>query len=228
MPLCSDVVGNVLGFRPRRSTEEQIAAMAQRTADCRAWKAKSAALFADFSAAYDNVVIPALLYKLAKSNANNTLVAWFKSYLTDRRARGRRLNCVDRSFVLGCGLPQGGSPSPLLWNIYTFDMDFSIPDDHCTGINVCQMGFADDTSFHAIGSSWTEVFTLLQVVATKLEQYCQKWRIQLNPKKCQLLCFGRKRPYQKELAIHINEVQIEETHFISLPGRVVRLLPHFS
>ena len=107
------------GFCPRRSTDEQLATMVQRSADARSWKAKCAALFTDFSAAYDKVVIPALLHKLVLLRVNASLVAWLKNYLTDRRARGR-LNCIGRSYVLGCRLPQGGSPSPLLWNLYIY------------------------------------------------------------------------------------------------------------
>ena len=165
--------------------------MIQRTADCRSWQGKCAALFTDFSAAYDKVIIPALLHKLTELKANVPLVSWLKGYLCDRRARGKRLNCVGQSYVLASGLPQGSSPSTLLWNIYTHDLDFSIPDNNGCGANLVQTGFADDQSFHAIGGSWEEVFELLPAAATKLENYCNICRIQLNAKKCQLLFFGR-------------------------------------
>ena len=139
------------------------------------------------------------------------LVSWLKGYLCDRRARGKRLNCVGRSYVLACGLPQGSSPSTLLWNIYTHDLDFSIPDNHGCGANLVQTGFADDQSFHAIGGSWEEVFELLQAAATKLENYCNIWRIQLNAKKCQLLLFGRRPASSPNITVSIQGEAVQET-----------------
>ena len=139
------------------------------------------------------------------------LVSWLKGYLCDRRARGKRLNCVGRSYVLACGLPQKSSPSTLLWNIYTHDLDFSIPDNHGCGADLVQTGFADDQSFHAIGGSWEEVFEILQAAATKLENYCNIWRIQLNAKKCQLLLFGRRPASSPNLTVSIQGEAVQET-----------------
>ena len=62
------------GFRPRRNTDEQIATMAQRVPDSRRWRSKSAALFTDFSSAYDRVSIAALLYKLCAVQADPALL----------------------------------------------------------------------------------------------------------------------------------------------------------
>ena len=141
------------GFRFNRNTVEQVGALAQRV-DTRTWKGVIAALFTDFSAAYDRVIIPALLHKLYELGADPALVAWFVSFLTDRRAHRRKCNTTGRSYVLACGLPQGGSPSPVLWNIYIADLDLSSQDEHC---DLEQLGFADDTSFHANGGNWEEV-----------------------------------------------------------------------
>ena len=197
------------GFRPQRNTDEQIATMAQRVADSRRWRSKIAALFTDFSSAYDRVSIPAWLHKLCAVQADPALVGWLKSYLTDRRARGKRNNTVGRSYVLGCGLPQGASPPPLLWNIYIYDLNLSTPKSSTTGPDTSQLGLAEDTSFHTIGNTWPEVFSDLRRVARDLEAYCAKWRLTLNPRKCRLLCLGKQSvsPDEHVITIHGNVVQ---------------------
>ena len=62
------------GVRRRRRTQEHITAMAQITADTLGSKQKCAALFTDFSAAYDRVEIPALLSKMGNDDCPPNLL----------------------------------------------------------------------------------------------------------------------------------------------------------
>lgn len=62
------------GFCRFRSTHEQIVAIAQRTYDCMSRKEKFAALFIKFSAAYDRVVVPAMLHKMSNLKCDPNLL----------------------------------------------------------------------------------------------------------------------------------------------------------
>ena len=128
-----------------RNTEEHICALAQKIYDCFNTRRKCAALFADFSSAYDRVVIPALMCKLERICCSPNLFCWLAAYLRDRRARGRFNESLGRCWSLGCGLPQGSSLSPSLWNIYVHDLQLG-------DSNIEQLAFAD-----ADGSTWDEV-----------------------------------------------------------------------
>ena len=100
------------GFRTQRGTQEHIFALAQRVHDSFNRRRKCAAIFVDFSAAYDRVDIPALLLKLQKMGCSSSLYKWLASYLQDRKAHGRHRSSIGR--VLDCGLPQGSTLSPSL------------------------------------------------------------------------------------------------------------------
>ena len=128
----------------------------------------------------------------------------------DRRARGKKNDTAGRSLVLGCGLPQGSSTSPMLWNYYIKDLD-------ATTSLTEQFSFADDISFHCSGINREEVIQPRSTAATKVTEFCQKWRVTLNSRKCKLLGFatgGRSPACRLDNKIFIGGLPVEsETHF---------------
>ena len=83
------------------------------------------------------------------------------------------------------GVPQSSVLSPLLFLIYINDL----PKPHHRQNSKSQ--FADDTALWAAGKNVHFAAKLLQKDLRKLEKWCAKWRIKLNPEKTKVIIFSR-------------------------------------
>lgn len=88
------------------------------------------------------------------------------------------------------GVPQGSVLGPLLFLIYINDLPLHVS---------CNVRlFADDCVIYRTITS-TSNQDLLQEDINCLQQWCDRWLMELNPKKCNLMVFSRRRdpfPYQ--------------------------------
>lgn len=174
------------GFRRNRSSIDNISLL---TTDIRlAFSVNNSVLaaFLDLSNAYDNVVIPILKQKLLYLQIPKKIIRFIINMLSDRS-----ISLIDGdqkySRVLSKGLPQGSVLSPILYNIYTYDLDLSIDRK----IEVLQ--YADDLLLYVksnnIELACTELTTSLQ--------YLKKWLddhgLNLSPSKSSIVLFSRKR-----------------------------------
>ena len=98
----------------------------------------------DLSAAFDTIdhslLIDRLKYKLG---VNGTVLAWFSSYLTNRKQRIHINGSISEIFALNYGVPQGSCLGPLLFIIYASEM-FSVIESHPPSSH----GYADDTQLY--------------------------------------------------------------------------------
>ena len=82
-------------------------------------------IFLDLSKAFDTLSHEEFLHKLKYYGISNTALSWFKSYLSNRTHYGE-INCHRSSHVLPTiGVPQGTILGPLLFIIYTNDIEKS-------------------------------------------------------------------------------------------------------
>ena len=86
------------------------------------------------------------------------------------------------------GVPQGSSLSPTLYNIYISD----IPNDSLTNLIL----YADDTLLIARDRQIGQVTNKLQVAATNILKYYNKWKIKTNNDKTLMTCFTRRKKKQ--------------------------------
>ena len=75
------------GFRPRRSTEDQLLRLSQSISDGfhRGPMERTVLALFDFSKAYDTVWRDGLIWKLVKRGLPKTFVRWMQGWLTNRR-----------------------------------------------------------------------------------------------------------------------------------------------
>lgn len=147
-------------------------------------------VYLDFSKAFDKVNHNLLIAKLADRAVPQRLIAWIQSFLTQRMQRV----VLDAHFSdwtsVGSGVPQGSVLGPLLFNLYIDDLDSVL----LSPVKVKK--FADDTKIYvtykpnaAVASAQT-----LQSSLDGLSQWCSKWQMKLNQKKCNVLHFGHNNP----------------------------------
>ena len=174
------------GFRPGRSTLDQILYLSQSVSDAFQSHPPNRTILAtvDFSKAFDSVWHPALFQKLLTAGLPPCFVRWTQSFLSDRRARVAFKNHKSRSFRVRRGVPQGSVLGPVLFSLFINDLPASLP----TTVNSSL--YADDL---AIWSS----SPIVQVAQDKaqqalhcLERWSQFWCLPLNPTKCEVSFFS--------------------------------------
>lgn len=80
-------------------------------------------IFTDFHKTFDSINHSLLIYKLSALGYNGNLLAWIKSYLTDRLQIMRVLNSRSSPIHASSGVPQGSLLDPLLFIILINDLN---------------------------------------------------------------------------------------------------------
>ena len=108
---------NQAGFRRPRSTEDQMLRVIQAVADGLQERKRTVLLLIDFSRAYERTWRTGFLFKMAELGLPRCYTAWFKAFLTDRKACVRINNTIGGFRILRDGTPQGAVTSPALFNM---------------------------------------------------------------------------------------------------------------
>ena len=189
------------GFRPGRSTVDQVLLLSQSIADSfHQSKPGACTVLAtvDFAKAFDSVWHSALLSKLLSVDLPLCFVEWIRSYLSDRRSKVRICNSYSRPFRLRRGVPQGSVLGPVLFSLYINDLPTFLPTSVKTSL------YADDLAIWAFSPSVVCATSVVQAALNRLVEWSSKWRLPLNPLKCEISFFSLD-PYQSRIqpSLHI-------------------------
>lgn len=147
----------------------------------------------DFSKAFDVVPHRRLLGKLRHCGIDGLTLAWIESFLSGRSQRVIVDGvCSGWSPVLS-GVPQGTVLGPLLFLIYINDL----PDCVTSRVRL----FADDCLIYREIHN-PEDQLALQKDLDILEQWANKWGMQFNPSKCNILSISRSIPLHRFYSWH--------------------------
>ena len=133
-----------------------------------------AALFIDFSKAYDRVEPEILLQKLESMGISQVYRHFIKDWLTDRKIQVHMHDCSSQVMTISRGLPQGSSLSVLLWQLYIADIPLSTR-------NSAQ--YMDDSCAWRTADTKKELANSLQNDLDKIKTWAEKSMILLNTKK---------------------------------------------
>ena len=176
------------GFRPGKSTVDQVLLLSQSIADF---------FHQDFAKGFDSVWHSALLSKLLSSDLPLCFVEWIRSYLSDRRSKVRICNSYSRPFRLRRRVPQGSVLGPVLFSLYINNLPTFLPASVKTSL------YADDLAIWASSPSVECATSVVQAALKRLVEWSSKWRLPLNPLKCETSFFSLD-PYQSlQLSLHI-------------------------
>ena len=129
------------GFRPGRSTLDQILYLSQSISDgFNKPRPGSRTILStiDFSKAFDSVWHPDLFHKLISAGLPPCFARWTQSFLSDRRAPAVFQNRKSRSFRVRRGVPQGSVLGPVVVSLFINDLPASLPSSVSCSI------YADD------------------------------------------------------------------------------------
>ena len=175
------------GFRPGRSTVDQVLLLSQSIADSFHQSkpgAHTVLATVDFAKAFDSVWHSALLSKLLSLDLPLCFVEWIRSYLSDRRSKVRICNSYSRPFRLRRGVPQGSVLGPVLFSLYINDVPTFLPTFVKTSL------YADDLATWASSPSVECATSIVQAALNRLVEWSSKWRLPLNPLKCETSFFS--------------------------------------
>ncbi|KAM9040960.1 LOW QUALITY PROTEIN: ubiquitin-conjugating enzyme E2-17 kDa-like [Megaptera novaeangliae] len=137
-----------------------------------------------WSPTYDvSAILTSIQSLLSDPNPNSPANAMAAQlYKENRREYERVKACVEQSQfseikVIKFGVPQGAVLSPTLYNIFTYD----VVRETTNNIGL----FADDTALYYSAENSAGIVTHLQHTGRKVQQYMNKWKINLNKQKTQ-------------------------------------------
>ena len=170
------------GFRPSRSTLDQILYLSQSISDGfdkprpGSWTILSTI---DFSKAFDSIWHPALFHKLISAGLPPCFARWTQSFLSDRRACVVFQNHKSRYFRVRRGVPQGSVLGPVLFFLFINDLPASLPSSVSCSL------YADNLAIWSSSPSVPTAMEATQGALFRLERWLEYWCLPLNPSKCE-------------------------------------------
>lgn len=174
------------GFKKGFGTNDCITILTTDIATVYAQKSICLAAFLDISAAYDNVRIDILCDRLIRMNCPTAIVATI-SQLFARRSLHFHFNNHAGEIREGYkGLAQGSALSPLLFNIYTRDIEDHVPR------SVKFLQYADDVVIYASGRNQMHLQYDVQLAIDAVERQYKVLGLDIAPNKSEMMVFTRK------------------------------------
>uniref|UniRef100_V5GNF3 Putative RNA-directed DNA polymerase from transposon X-element n=1 Tax=Anoplophora glabripennis TaxID=217634 RepID=V5GNF3_ANOGL len=180
-------------YRSGHSTEQQILRLVEHLSAGFNNRESTAAVFLDVAKAFDRVWHDGLLAKMLDFGYPVGLVKLVESFLRGRKLRAKVEGALSTYRDVEAGVPQGAVLSPHLFNIYTSDM----PRTERT--TVCL--YADDTAITARSLNPDMAKRYLQRAVSQLEDWCNRWKVAINPEKSTGIMFSRR--YQTRPQGHV-------------------------
>ena len=195
------------GFQRGRSTEEQVLRMVQEIHDGYEEKnghLKTVAVTIDCSKAYDRVWKTRLMERMMEEKVPSPIVRWINSFIEGRQACVRVGSSRSKWKKMKEGLPQGAVSSPALFLFYANDWSNSMEEE------VSYSGFADDVAMWTTGREVNTLRDRMQRAVDKAAEWAKINRIELNPKKSEVILFTRNQAEKdKDLKIVIDGKKVE-------------------
>lgn len=203
------------GFRKAKSTTRAIYQALHKILTSLNLQNNTALLCLDLSKAFDNVRHDILLKKLEWLGIRGIPLLLFKSYLSERY---QYIKECDESgelirsgkLMVRIGVPQGSILGPLLYIIYTYDMEKIVSED------IIQ--FADDSSAVITENNTADLCTRIVDTVKNLETYFASNGLKVNLEKTQMINFHYRGGKEQKLSINFNNNKLEALDYIHFLG----------
>ena len=179
-----------VGFQEGKGTVDYIfvlRALAERYLSRK--RGKFYCCFADFSKAFDTVNRKYLIYCLIQNGLHGKLLKIIRSIYERVEAAVRINQSITDFFLCKLGVRQGCLISPRLFIIFINELEKELKNSNCRGISLASavgiflLMYADDIALIA------DTSVELQRKLKALESFCQKWGMEVNLAKTNIIVF---------------------------------------
>jgi len=152
----------------------------------------------DVQGAFDGVLLGRLLLRLRQQGWPPPVLAWVRSYLTNRTASITLDGETSQPFDLLCGLPQGSPVSPILFLLYVEPI-LKLP--LLRSARRGRFGYADDACFLAEGRTLSGCRLALQAILDQVREWGESNGILFAEEKTELQYFtpGTRSPLEEPI-----------------------------
>lgn len=194
------------GFTPGDSTVNQLTYLYNTFCQALDSGKEVRVVFCDISKAFDRVWHAGLIHKLESAGVTGEVLAWFKSYLSDRKQRVVLPGASSDWTFIRAGVPQGSILGPLLFLLYINDIVNDI------GANIRL--FADDTSLFIVVDNPIAAAACLNTDLGRISIWADTWLVTFNPSKNESLLLSRKliKPVHPPVYMQNQQISEVETH----------------
>ena len=176
---------NQAGFRPARSTTDQVWKQVLETSDNIQEdkdRKRTVTTFFDYEKAYDKVWRDGLLAKMDDLGIPQRFTNYVRHFLSGRRTKVEVNNTHSKEFTLREGLLQGSSISPLLFLIFINDLPVDLDLETSASL------FADDTAtWRRDGKIQGSDREMAQLEVDKIMSWAERWKMKVNESKTKVM-----------------------------------------
>jgi len=167
------------GFRERHTAVQQTLRIKRLVKSAKERGESSGLILLDVKNAFPSVWTEGLLAKMLRANFPSYLVGIIDKFCSNRQFYVQIGSGKSRLSNINNGTPQGSCISPILYAIFVADVNFPTGKEYAL--------FADDTAFMAHGIQHRGIAIKLCKADSYIRRYCEKWRIQLNSQKTEVI-----------------------------------------
>jgi hypothetical protein len=160
--------------------------------------------FLDIEGAFDRTSYDRIKQAVERHGTEPTVCRWICAMLKSRNIISTLAGDTVRASVpRGCS--QGGVLSPLLWSLVIDDLIWELNKK-----GYYTAGYADDIAILINGKFPHTVSEVLQMAPGTVQQWCDRTKLPINPKKMAVIAFPRKRNIKglKETILFNKRIQL--------------------
>ena len=194
------------GFRPNHSTNSCLSFLSNKVLTGIEKGNLTGMILIDLQKAFDTIDHKILIEKMKYLGFSNSAIAWFKSYLENRKFLVNIGDAYSNLGDLSCGVPQGSILGPLLFLLYVNDIPQAVSGD--------LLLYADDSGLTFEGK---DINTIEDQLNKDFNSLCDwfvnnKLSIHFGDDKTKFIIFGSKRKLNKvrELDIRRGDIKIKQ------------------
>jgi hypothetical protein len=154
---------------------------------------------------------------MIKLKFKDWVIKWIYYFLQNRNFTIKINNSYSKQHDIETGVPQGGVLSPILFSIFINDMieERTVFKKHEVHSNL----FADDLASSCASKKPIVIEQTMNLFLKKLEKWLFTWRLDMNPKKCQYIIFGKNASKnQMEVKLKLFDDLIPKSNSIKFLG----------
>lgn len=172
------------GFRKGKSCSESFVSYLEDMKKCLLSKSVAVCAFLDVQGAYDNVDLHQLIHILSEIGLPGKLIKWIFNFSFDRTLYVKH-NILHGPEKVYKGLMQGATLSPLLYNLYTSQINKYVTSD----VKILQ--FADDILIYNVNRNVNiAIINLNKALHELYLYYGKKLKLNINSSKSSAMIFG--------------------------------------